>query len=114
MSTTTQPGCPFCGETECYVDDISHDTFAVICQNPDCGAIGPGTSWADAAVILWNERVNCKQIEYEVIERCAELCEQVASKCQDSSSPEYAQIHDYNWCEGDVCAEQIRAMKGLK
>lgn len=52
----TAPGCPFCGEPESVVDEISPGTFAVICQ--DCGAIGPSASAAFASVILWESRVN--------------------------------------------------------
>lgn len=52
----TAPGCPFCGEPEGEVDEISPGRFAVICQ--DCGTIGPAASWAEAAVILWNSRTS--------------------------------------------------------
>lgn len=41
-------------------------------------------------------------------EECAAICEQVASKCQDSTTPEYSQTHHHQWCEGDVCAGKIR------
>lgn len=49
------PGCPFCGEPEADVDEISPGEFACVCN--DCGAIGPKASWAEGAVILWNGRV---------------------------------------------------------
>lgn len=45
------------------------------------------------------------------IEECANVCERVASRCQDRNTPEYAQAHDHSWCEGDICADQIRALK---
>lgn len=48
--------CPFCGEPEGVVDEISPGQFAVICQDPDCGAIGPAASVQQVAVNLWNRR----------------------------------------------------------
>ena len=53
-----EPGCPFCGESESEIDEISPSQFAVVCQNPDCGAIGPAASLQMVAVNLWNHRVN--------------------------------------------------------
>ena len=55
-SQTVAPGCPFCGEPESYVDEISVGRFSCICQ--DCGCIGPSSGSAESAVDLWNHRVN--------------------------------------------------------
>ena len=54
MSAATKPACPFCGEPEATIDEVSPGVFACICD--DCGAIGPQSNLPDAAVMLWNIR----------------------------------------------------------
>lgn len=56
MSDATKPGCPFCGEPDGEIDDVSNRAFAVVCQN--CGAIGPRGKTQIEAAKLWDQRFN--------------------------------------------------------
>lgn len=53
---TARPGCPFCGEPDGELDEISPGRFAAICN--DCGAIGPSAATQEHAAMLWDARVN--------------------------------------------------------
>jgi hypothetical protein len=55
---TIPPGCPFCGQAGAEIDEVNTGEFAVICQNSDCGAIGPIAILESVAINLWYQRFN--------------------------------------------------------
>lgn len=51
--------CPFCGSDDLHIETDTEpgSSYQVMCDNPDCEAIGPnGGQSADDAVRRWNQR----------------------------------------------------------